>query len=160
MQPNMAEQVIADRKGQALADVAGNSPRRARPQCRPWWRGRLGVGTTVLVAATLAFAGGRDESGSDPSSARLRNEAGTLVGLRATESERVFYEPGGSRSWSPGPQIIGVKVISGRVTVYGVDGERRVYIAGEGYAAGWAPHRAVNETDEPVETLVTHHARP
>jgi len=46
------------------------------------------------------------------------------------------------------------------LTVYGADGERRVYAAGEGYAAGWTTYRTVNETDEPVETLVTNHVRP
>ncbi len=43
------------------------------------------------------------------------------------------------------------------MSVYGTDGERRVVIAGEGYAAGWAAYRTLNETDELVETLVTNH---
>jgi hypothetical protein len=46
------------------------------------------------------------------------------------------------------------------LSVYGPAGERRVYIAGEGCAAGWAAYRTVNETDEPVETVVTTHVRP
>lgn len=145
MHRSMAEQLIADRLGRALA--------------RPGWRRRLRIGTTVLAAATVAFAGGPAELMSAPTG-RHGTEAGTLVGLRAMESEPVFYAPGASRTWAPGPQTIAVKVISGRLSVYGVDGERWVYKAGEGYAAGWVAHRAVNETDERVETLVTNHVRP
>ena len=165
MHPFIAEQLVAHRQAQALADAhrsrlvraaAANRPRGARPGRRY----RLWVGTTVLVAATIAFARGPAESRPDTSTARLGTEAVTLVGLRATASEMVPYEPGASRTWSPGPQIVGAKVTSGRLTVYGIDGERRVYIAGEGFSAGWAAYRTVNETDELVETLVTNHVRP
>ncbi len=31
--------------------------------------------------------------------------------------------------------------------------------AGQGYAAGWAAYRTLDETDEPVEARVTNHAR-
>lgn len=158
MHPNIAEPLIAGRQAQALADA--HRPRSARPRRGPGWRQRLFVGTVVLVSAAIALVGGPAESGSDPSTARLRTEAVTLAGLRATESERVFYEPGASRTWSPGPYIIGVRVVSGRLTVYGIDGERRVYFAGEGYVTGWAAHRTVNESDEAVVTQVTSHVRP
>jgi hypothetical protein len=65
-----------------------------------------------------------------------------------------------SRTWSAGPEIVAVKVLSGRLSVYGADGERRVYVAGDGYAAGSVAYRTANETDELVETLVTHHVGP
>lgn len=158
MHSSIAEQLIADRQAPALADA--HRPRDTRPQRGPGWRHRLFVGTVLLVSSTIAFARGPAESGSDPSTARLGTGAVTLAGLRATESEHVFYEPGASRTWSPGPHIIGVKVVSGRLTVYGIDGERRVYFAGEGYATGWAAHRTVNETDEAVETQVISHVGP
>ena len=110
MHPYIAEQLIADRQAQALAAahhsrlvraVAGDRPSRPRPQCRPGWRRRLWVGTMVLAAATIAFAGGPAESGSDRSTARRGTEAGILVGLRAVDSEPVYYAPGASRTWAP-----------------------------------------------------------
>ena len=169
MHPFIAEQLVADRRAQALADAhhsrlvraaAASTPSGTRPQSGPRWRHRLRVGILGLVAAIVAFAAGPAESGPYPSTSRLRAEPITLVGLRAIASEQVSYEPGASRTWSAGPEIVAVKVLSGRLSVYGADGERRVYIAGEGYAAGWAEYRTVNETDEHVETLVTNHVRP
>lgn len=169
MHPFIAEQLVADRRAQALADahhsrlvraVAANRPGGARPRLGPLWRRRLGVGILCLVAGIATFASEPAESGSYPSTSRLRAEPITLVGLRAIASEHVSYEPGAFRTWSAGPEIVGVKVLSGRLSVYGADAERRVYVAGEGYAAGWADYRTVNETDEPVETLVTTHVRP
>jgi hypothetical protein len=169
MHPFIAEQLVADRRAQALADarhsrlvraVAANRPGGARPRLGRQWRQRLGAGVLGLAAAIVALAAGPAESGPYPSTSRLRAEPITLVGLKATASEQVSYQPGASRTWSPGPEIVGVKVLSGRLSVYGADGERRVYIAGDGYAAGWAAYSTVNETDELVETLVTNHVKP
>lgn len=169
MHPFIAEQLVADRRAQALADAhnsrlvraaAVNQPGGARPRLSPRWRHRLGVGILGLIAALVTFAGGPAESGANPSTSRLRPEPVTLVGLEATGSEHVSYEPGASRTWPARPDIIGVRVVSGRLSVYGADGERRVYVAGEGYAAGWVGYRTVNETDELVETVVTNHVRP
>ena len=169
MHPFIAEQLVADRHAQALADahhsrlvraVTANRPDGVRPPLRPRWRRRLGVGVLGLAAAVVTFAAGPADSGSDRSTPRLRAEPTTLVGLKAIASEHVSYEPGASRMWPAGPDIVGVKVLSGHLTVYGTDGERRVYVAGEGYAAGWAAYRTVNETDEAVEILVPNHVRP
>ena len=169
MHPSIAERLIADRPAQALVEAhdrrlaraaRANRPVAARPPLVRRWRNRLCVDIIALVAATVASASGPVESGSDPSTSRLPTEALTLVGLRATASEKVSYEPGAFRTWLPGPQIVSVKVLSGRLTVYGIDGERHIYVRGGGYAAGWAAYRSANETDERVETLVTHHVRP
>jgi hypothetical protein len=168
MHPFIAEQLIADRRAQALAEahesrlaraLAADRPLVARPRLGPRWRRRLCVGIVALVATLVAFASSPAASGPGQSTSPLEVEPVTLVGLRAVASERVSYEPGASRTWSPGPQVVGVKVLSGRLTVYGGDGEPRVYVAGEGYAAGWAAYRTVNETDQRVETLVTNHVR-
>ena len=169
MHPFIAEQLVADRRAQALADAhhsrlvraaAVNRPGGARRRLGPQWRHRLGVGILCLVAGIATFAAGSAESGPYPSASRLRTEPVTLVGLKATGSDHVSYEPGASRTWPAGPDIVGVNVLSGRLSVYGADGERRVYVAGDGYAAGWVAYRTVNETDEPVETVVTNHVRP
>ena len=169
MHPFIAEQLVADRQAQALADAhhsrlvraaRATPPAAGRPPWAPRWRHRVLVGAIALVAATLAFAGEPAESSSGASTVRPGTEAPTLVGLRAAGSERVSYEPGASRTWSQGPRVVAVKVLSGRLTVYGTGGERRVYVGGERYAAGWAEHRTVNETDERVDTLVTNHVQP
>lgn len=169
MYPFIPDQLVADRRARALDDahhtrlrtVAVSRPLRAGPPLRRRWRRRLGIGTLGLAAATVAtFGSGPVQSRADLSTYRLGSEPMTLVGHRPHASERVSYEPGESRTWSPGPQIVGVKVLSGRLTVYGGDGEPRVYVAGQGYAAGWAGYRTVNETDGRVETLVTSHVRP
>ena len=169
MHPFIAEQIVADRQAQALADAhqsrlvraaKATPPAAARQRSGLRWRHRLHVGTMALIAATVALASGPAESNPELSPTRLGTEAVTLMGLRPIASEWVYYEPGASRNWSPGPQIVGVKVLSGRLSVYGADGERRIYVGGEGYAAGWAAYRSVNETGERVETLVTSHVRP
>ena len=169
MHPFIAEQLVADRHAQALANshhsrlvraVAVNRPGGARPRLGPQWRHRLGVGILCLVAGIATFAAEPAESGPYPSNSRLRAEPIALVGLRAIAFEQVSYDPGASRTWPAGPDILGVRVLSGRLSIYGADGEPRVYVAGDGYAAGWVAHRTVNETDERVETLVTTHGRP
>jgi hypothetical protein len=169
MHPYIAEQLVTHRRAQALADAhhsrliraaAANQPGGAGSRLAPWWRHRLSVGILGLVVAIVTFAGEPAGSWPRPSTSRLRSEPVTLVGLKALASEQVSYESGASRTWSAGPEIVGVQVLSGRLSVYGPAGERRVYIAGEGYAAGWTAYRTVNETGEPVEALVTTHVRP
>jgi hypothetical protein len=139
--------------------AADDRCRGSLPLFRPGWRRRFGVAVLGLAAATMTSGTAPAESRPN-STSHLETERATLVGLRRVASEQMSYEPGASRTWSPSPQIIGVKVLSGRVTVYGSDDERQVYLAGEGYVAGWAPYRSVNETDERVETLITNHVRP
>lgn len=171
MHPFVAEQLVADRRAQALADAhqsrlvratAAKQPlgATARPRLEPRWCCRLTSGTIALAATLVAFFSSPVESSPGHSTSPLEVESINLVGLRVIASERLSYEPGASRTWSPGPQIVGVKVLSGRLTVYGPNGQRRIYVAGEGYAAGWAAYRTVNETDQRVETLVTDQVRP
>ena len=100
--------------------------------------------------ALVALAGAYTRSGGDPPRLPVRPEAVQLVGLTAQRVERVTYEPGAVAVWSPGEQIVGVAVQSGTLTVYG-PAERRVYVAGERYAAGWIAYRTVNEADDPVK---------
>ena len=111
----------------------------------------------ALLGALVTYA---PASGEAPAKVSTRTEAVTLVGLTPGGVERVAYAPGASRSWSASERIVGVAVLSGTLTLYGPTGERQVYAAGEGFAAGWMAHRAANETDDPVETLITSHRRP
>ncbi len=168
MHPFIAEQLVGHHRAQALADAhhsrvvrvaADDRSRGSGPLFRPSWRRRLSIAVLGLAAATMTSTSAPAESRPD-STSHLEAERATLVGLRAVASEQMSYEPGASRTWAPSRQIIGVKVLSGRLTVYGSDNEQQVYLAGEGYAAGWAPYRSVNETGERVETLITNHVRP
>ena len=93
MHPFIAEQLVADRRAQALADahhsrlvraVTANRPDGARPRLGPRSRFRLGVGILGLVAAAVTLAAGPAESGSYPSTPRRPAEPITLVGLNAT----------------------------------------------------------------------------
>ena len=168
MHPFIAEQLVSQRRAQALADTdhsrvvraaAADPTLGARRQRLPGWRHCLGVGALALVTAFATFVSSPAESGPDSSTSLLGAEPVTLVGLTPNAVEHVSYDPGMSRSWSPGRQIVAVKVLSGHLTISRANGERRVYVAGKGYAAGWAAYRAVNETDAPVETLVIRHVQ-
>lgn len=162
MHPFIAGQPVPDHE--ARAPEAARYSRLVR-SFRIVWAGRrpqfgpaLGLGAALAIAAALvACHGAGTQFDAGTSSSPVQAGSVNLVGLTPERVERVTYEPGASRSWSPGPQIVGVRVLSGRLTVYGGDGEPRVYVTGEGYAAGWAAYRTVNETDQRVETLVTHH---
>ena len=109
------------------------------------------------MAALVSYA---SPGGEAPSASSASSESVTLVGLTRENDERVAYAPGTSRSWPASRHMLGVTVLSGQLTVYGPAGERQVYGAGDGFAAGWMAHRAVNETHDPVETLVTRFAAP
>ena len=168
MHPFIAEQLVADRHVRLLADADHNQRVRAvgagRPGAAPtaiWprWFRRLGIGALGVVGALVAFAGPPAESRPNSPPSPSGAEVATLVGFTPHASERVAYAPGASRAWAPG-QTVTVRVLSGCLSVYDdSSGQRRIYAAGEGYAAGWAPYRAVNETDQEVETLVTTHAQ-
>ena len=106
----------------------------------------------LLLAAGLAVLAVTNQGHSRETGAPV-----TLVGLQVLRTEKVALAPGASRAWPAGDRVQGVAVVSGRVTVYGSTGDRAVYGAGQGFAAGWEPYRMVNETDSPVELLVTFH---
>ena len=132
----------------------------ARTEARRALRPLAIVPAAVALAVAVALMTYASASGEAARSSSVPTERVTLVGLTPQSEERVAYEPGASRSWSSSERIVGVAVLSGTLTVYGPSGERQVYAAGEGFAAGWMAHRTANETGDPVETLVTSHRRP
>jgi hypothetical protein len=132
----------------------------ARTEVRRALRPLAVISAAVALAITLAVVAYATARGDSPSRSDAGADTVTLVGLTPQSEERVAYEPGASRSWSVRQQVVGVAVVSGTLTVYGPAGDRQVYRAGDGFAAGWMTHRTVNETDDPVETLVTQFSAP
>ena len=106
----------------------------------------------LLLAAGLAVLAVTSQGHSRETDAPV-----TLVGLQAQRTEAVALAPGASRTWPEGAGVQGVAVTSGWVTVYGSTGVGAVYGRGQGFAAGWEPYRIANETDSPVELVVTFH---
>lgn len=91
-----------------------------------------------------------------PASAEVK--APSLVGRSPERVDSLAYAAGESRTWPAGDGVVATVVLAGRLTVYGSAGEGQAYGPGQGFAAGWAPYRTVNESSEPVRTLVTFHA--
>lgn len=85
--------------------------------------------------------------------------APSLVGRSPERVETLAYAAGESRTWPAGAGVVATVVLAGRLSVYGPAGDGQAYEPGQGFAAGWAPYRTVNESSEPVRTLVTFHAR-
>ena len=106
----------------------------------------------LLLAAGLALLAVTAQGHSRETDAPV-----TLVGMEVQRTEKLALGAGETRAWPEGDGVQGVVVVSGRVTVYGSTGDRAVYAPGQGFAAGWEPYRVVNETDSPVEVLVTFH---
>ncbi|MDQ3640393.1 MAG: hypothetical protein M3450_02695 [Actinomycetota bacterium] len=107
----------------------------------------------LLVAAGLALLVVTTQGHSRETDAPV-----TLVGLQVQRTEAVALAPGATRAWPAGGGVAGVLVVSGRVAVHGSTGDRAVYGPGQGFAAGWEPYRIINETESPVELVVTFHA--
>ncbi len=166
MHPFVAEQLMADHQARAheaarhsrlVRSVTAARPRSARAE----FPRHLRLAAVLALGATLlAFTDANAVFDPRPSKPGVSTEPVTLVGLARSGEERIVYEPGASRAWAAGEHIVAVAVVAGALTVYGPAGERHVYTAGEGFAAGWTPYRTVNETDDQVETMVTSHVRP
>jgi hypothetical protein len=72
---------------------------------------------------------------------------GLLVGHEVISTEPVTYSPDRSRVWDTNGALHQVTVVAGTLSVEDDHGHRRNYVAGESYAAGWAPYIAANRTD-------------
>ncbi len=83
----------------------------------------------------------------------------TLVGHEVLGIERKTYPPGHTEAWDEDIGLHAVSVISGRLTVNSGGATPVSYGPGQGYVAGWAPYRAVNDGSVPVEVVVTRLAR-
>ncbi len=83
----------------------------------------------------------------------------TLVGYEVLGVETKTYPPAHSRAWGDDVGLHAVSVIAGTLTVHSVGATAVSYGPGQGYVAGWAPYRAVNDGAVPVEVVVTRLAR-
>jgi hypothetical protein len=166
MHPFIAEQLVASHQTDLHEAarhhrfvMAARAATARTPRTRLRWPLRVS-GVLLLGITLIAFTDASAVFGSSLSRPAVRPEWVTLVGFTPEAEERIRFEPGASRFWPAGEHIVGVAVVAGSLTVYGPAGERTVYTAGDGYAAGWTGYRAENETADPVEISVTRHARP
>lgn len=68
----------------------------------------------------------------------------------------VVYEVGQTSGWHAHAGIHAVAVVSGELAVYGPDCVRRSVVPGDPYVGGQELHLARNETDRPVDMVVTY----
>ena len=83
----------------------------------------------------------------------------TLVGHEVFGVEIETYPPGHAENWAQGIGLHAVSVTAGTLTVHSGGATPASYGPGQGYVAGWAPYRAVNDGSVPVEVVVTRLAR-
>ena len=83
----------------------------------------------------------------------------TVVGHEVLGVDRTTYPPAHSRAWNEDIGLHAVSVIAGTLTVHSLGAAPVSYSPGQGYPAGWAPYRAVNDGAVPVEVVVTRLAR-
>jgi hypothetical protein len=124
----------------------------------------LSMAAAAVVSAGLVFDDRLDTSRYGPpeygeASATWGATAMTLVGHEVLGVETKTYSPGHAEAWGEDIGLHGVSVIAGTLTVHSLGAAPVPYGPGQGYVAGWAPYRAVNDGSVPVEVVVTRLAR-
>jgi hypothetical protein len=71
-------------------------------------------------------------------------------------TENVSYAANTSRAWGTDAGLHRVTVVAGTLTIERGDGRTPSYAPGMGYIAGWTPYVARNDTNEPVQVLVSY----
>jgi quercetin dioxygenase-like cupin family protein len=66
------------------------------------------------------------------------------------------YEPGESSGWHSHRGLHGIVVTSGGLTVYDAQCQRTTYAVGQPFLGGNGVHLVRNETDQPVQMVVTY----
>jgi len=119
----------------------------------------LAAGTAALVAAAgLGFATvGHPHKPGVPAPAPVEQARAANSTVRAEDVVVVdlTYEPGHSSGWHVHPGLHAVYVLSGSLTVYDAACQAHTYGPGDSYVGGQSPHVARNETDAPLEMVVT-----
>ncbi len=123
-----------------------------------WMAAVAAVPTSLVLDDHLdKWRHGPPEDGE--ASATSEAAAMTLVGHEVLGVETMTYPPAHSRAWGEDIGLHAVAVIAGTLTVHGFGAAPASYGPGQGYVAGWAPYRAVNDGPVPVEVVVTLLAR-
>ncbi len=124
----------------------------------------LWMAAVAVVPAGLVFDDRLDTWRHGPpddgeASVTSQPAAMTLVGHEVLGVETKTYSPGHAEAWAEDIGLHGVSVIAGTLTVHSLGAAPVPYGPGQGYVAGWAPYRAVNDGPVPVEVVVTRLAR-
>ncbi len=80
----------------------------------------------------------------------------TIPGPEGVSVVAQVYEPGQDSGWHAHSGIHAVAIRSGALTVYDTSCGRQSFVPGRPYVGGQELHLARNETDEPVEMVVTY----
>jgi hypothetical protein len=124
----------------------------------------LWMAAVAVLPASVVFDDRLDTWGhghrdvGDPA-ATAHPAAITLVGHEALSVETTTYPPAHSRAWGEDIGLHAVSVIAGTLTVHSGGATPASYGPGQGYVAGWAPYRAVNDGSVPVEVVITRLTR-
>ena len=124
----------------------------------------LWMAAVAVVPASLVVDDRLDKWRHGPpedgeASATSEPAAMTLVGNEVLGVETKTYLPGHAEAWEQDIGLHTVSVIAGTLTVHSGAGTPASYGLGQGYVAGWAPYRAVNDGSVLVEVVVTRLAR-
>ena len=135
-----------------------------RPRLALWLRAiALSIAAVAVVAASPVLDDRIDQWRYGP---RGDGEASTVepaptmvVGHEVLGMETKTYPSGHAEAWEQDIGLHAVSVIAGTLTVHSVGATPVSYGPGQGYVAGWAPYRALNDGSAPVEVVVTRLAR-
>jgi hypothetical protein len=91
--------------------------------------------------------------------ATSQTAAATVVGHAVLGVETKMYPPGHVEAWGQDIGLHAVSVIAGTLSVDSGGATPASYGPGQGYVAGWAAYRAVNDGSVALEVVVTRLAR-
>ena len=117
-----------------------------------------GLTAALAAAAILAVASGRPtEVGSAPLPAAATGPTPMVLnGPGDVSVVTVVYEAGQTSGWHAHAGLHAVAVVSGELAVYGPDCTRQAVVPGQPYVGGRELHLARNESDRPVDMIVTY----
>ena len=118
-------------------------------------------GLVLMVAAVLLLTqiGERKAQPPDAATAAAAEPAPSAISIAGPGDislVRQVYEPGHDSGWHAHPGIHAVAVLSGTLTVYDGSCQARTFGPGQPYIGGQELHLARNDTDAPVEMMVTY----
>lgn len=148
-----------------MAEHRGATPAVRRPRVAA--RGPLALALVVAgLAATVAAgfglaAGPSPVPPAPPGSGRswVPTAGASLFAIGGPSDvvvSRVTYQPGQASSWHMHNGLHAVEVLAGTLTIYDQGCRPHPLMAGESYVGGTDGHMARNETDEPVDMVVTY----
>jgi anti-sigma factor ChrR (cupin superfamily) len=111
------------------------------------------VAASSALLALLATSSAHHPSLVQPAPVPAAGNWSDLPNVGVTSED---YLPGQSSGWHRHAGVHSVVVLSGTLTIYDQDCQRRDYGPGDSYIGGQQPHLARNEGAEPVALVVTY----